>query len=74
VRKTAQEYQEVFGRGHAGSGWNAARPVACLTGSSLRDLDAACCFESNAVDLIASLAELAQGARWLKRSITGRCC
>jgi hypothetical protein len=58
VRKTAQEYQEVFAVGtQAPDGMRLDRSHVS-TGSSLRDLDAPAAFESNAVDLIASLAEL----------------
>ncbi len=58
VRKTAQEYQEVFAVGtQAPDGMRLDRSYAS-TGSSLGDLDAPADFEHHAVGLIASLAEL----------------
>jgi TldD protein len=58
VRKTAQEYQEVFAVGtQAPDGMRLDRSYAS-TGSSLKDLDAPEAFDKHAVELIASLAEL----------------
>ena len=58
VRKTAQEYQEVYAVGtQAPDGMRLDRSYAS-TGSSLRDLDAPAAFESHAMELIASLGEL----------------
>jgi predicted Zn-dependent protease len=58
VRKTAQEYQEVFAVGtQAQDGMRLDRSYAS-TGSSLKDLDAPDAFEKRAKGLIASLAEL----------------
>ncbi len=58
VRKTAQEYQEVFAVGaQAPDGMRLDRSYAS-TGSSLQDLDDPAAFEHHALELIASLAEL----------------
>jgi predicted Zn-dependent protease len=58
VRKTGQEFQEVFGVGtQAPDGMRLDRSYAS-TGSSLKDLDAPEVFEKHALGLIASLAEL----------------
>jgi predicted Zn-dependent protease len=58
LRKTAQQYQEVFAVGtQAPDGMRLDRSYAS-TGSSQGDLDAEADFEHHAVGLIASLAEL----------------
>jgi predicted Zn-dependent protease len=58
VRKTAQEYQEVYAVGtQAPDGMRLNRSYAS-TGSSLKDLDAPEAFNKHALGLIASLAEL----------------
>jgi len=58
VRKTAQQYQEVFAVGtQAPDGMRLDRSYAS-TGSSLGDLDRPADFEQHAAGLIASLAEL----------------
>ena len=58
VRKSAQQYQEVFAVGtQAQDGMRLDRSYAS-TGSSLTDLDAPEVFEKHATDLTASLAEL----------------
>jgi len=58
VRKTAQEYQEIYSVGtQAADGMRLDRSYAS-TGSSLKDLDAQDVFEKHARELTASLAEL----------------
>jgi hypothetical protein len=58
VRKSAAEYQEVFGVGtQAADGMRLDRSYAS-TGNSLKDLDAPEAFEKHAVGLIASLTDL----------------
>ena len=58
VRKTAEEYQEVFGVGtQAPDGMRLDRSYAS-TQSTLKELDAPEIFEKHALGLIASLAEL----------------
>jgi predicted Zn-dependent protease len=58
VRKSAAEYQEVFGVGtQAADGMRLDRSYAS-TGDSLKDLDSAEVFDKHAVDEIASLTDL----------------